>query len=177
MTSKLLTAIALTALAAGCSSSPAKVDVVSDPAPAVVVILDDPGASALLMAHDCEKLVKKILKLIGPLLSPDILSKAEALSLEELICRTVAWMHLDRLSPETAEEVKAFFGRLPESIQEKLFETVGLDDFGVTPMEMDRRKTKTYAILVWKPGFKARVKSLPPLKTPERLSFQLEARR
>lgn len=161
------------ALLTGCSSSPKKITITTHPAQAVVVILDDPGAQALVVAMESERIAKKLLKLVAPHLAKELLEKLEKMSVEELVSRLIAWVHLDRLPPATVAEVRASLGGLPGSLREQICSAVGLDDFGVSPMTMKRRTAKTYAVLAWAPGFKAEVKTLNPLKSPDSLSLSL----
>ena len=171
---RILLPLLLLAPLAACSSTPKKVPIITRPVCGIVVILDDPAASALLVAHESEKLARKVLKLLAKEIDADSVKKLEGCSLDELIARVVAWLHLDRLSPEMVADARAFFGKLPGSIREDLLSMMGVDDFGVAPMEMKRKKLKTYAIICWAPGHKAKMKAINPTRTPDDLTFNLE---
>lgn len=173
MRTHLLGGLVLCSLLSGCSSSPKKITITTTPPDAVVVILDDPGAQALLVAMESQRIAKKLLKIVAPHLAKEIIQKLEEMSVEELVSRLIAWVHLDRIPPATVADLRAQLGALPGSLREQICSAVGLDDFGVAPMVLKRRTAKTYAVLAWAPGFKAEVKSLHPLKSPDDLSLSL----
>ncbi len=165
--------LVLGVLGSGCSSSPKKIPIRCHPPEVIVVILDDPAASALLYAKESEKLLKKVVKLLAKELAPELVDKLAKYSLDELVARIVCWLHLDKIPTAAVAEVREIFGAVPRGIREELLGTLGVDDFGVSPMELKRKTLKTYAILGWAPGFKAEVKTLHPGKSPDEITITL----
>ncbi len=161
----LAAAAAALALLGACGSSPRKITIDTAPPNGIIVVLDEPGAPALLLAKDIDGIVKRILKLLDPFIAPETKNLLKKLDLAELVTRVVAALKLDQIPPEMVAETREKLNAIPGTVREEIFSAIGLEEFGAGAVTLKAKTARTYAIIAWAPGRKAAVESVNPFKS------------
>ena len=123
------------------------------------VVLGGTLGSILSTAADWSYVAQKIFDILDPLLGDENREALRKLDINELITYA-AVRTSDMEMPKEIVMGKEFLEKLPGNIIQKVMDLFSIMYTGAYPTEINLRRAKTYAVIAWAPGHKARVETI-----------------
>ncbi|MHC5019337.1 MAG: hypothetical protein ACYTGX_04340 [Planctomycetota bacterium] len=157
----LLALVLLTGLlASGCatifSGFSQDVTLTSDVEGAQCIVLSGTVGTALSVASGVSDLSQKVFDLMDPMLEEGDRAMLRQADLNELITYGAIAMSEVEI-PKELDSTMRFLKRIPKSVWKRVMELFYIVDVGPFPREVELRRARTSAIVVWAPGHKADV--------------------
>jgi hypothetical protein len=128
-----------------------KITVETNPPGATVIVIGSPMASVLLAGGKSTEVTRRVLGVLGPMVSDATRRRLEILDFDELVTRLVLWSR-DRVPPE----VEGGAAMLPPEVKTRLLGVLGVKGVGDAPYSLKLKKGRKYAVIAFQDGYQAR---------------------